>query len=234
MKPKPLQQTPSGINTACLIKFCLSESRAACQCQPCIELQEPWRKPVVFSTSPAFHPTTRSADNTHTLEPAVRRQRVRQLTLRNYARTGRTGRGQACPGGKPCCLPCCVHLPSWAETREVCLYPRRRKCGGGAGGKCRLSWGLSLDWHVSSLLPLCRAGGGGIDTPPGRSYSREACDSWCCSLRWRREARTPPMPVMPVARASRMPCPPACGSTPAGRYVYRREVSGVCGAPPSV
>ena len=64
MKPKPLHQTPSGINTACLIKFCLSESRAVCQCQPCIGLQEPWRKPVVFSTSPAFHPTTQSADNT--------------------------------------------------------------------------------------------------------------------------------------------------------------------------
>ena len=141
MKPKPLHQTPSGINTACLIKFFLSESRAACQCQPCIGLQEPWRKPAVFSTSPVFHPTTRSADNTHMLESAVRRQRVRQLTLRNYARTGRTGGGQACPGGKPCCLPCCVHLPSWAETREVCLYPHRRKCGGGAGGKCRLSWG---------------------------------------------------------------------------------------------
>ena len=145
MKPKPLHQTPSGIKTACLIKFFLSESRAVCQCQPCIGLQEPWRKPAVFSTSPAFHPTTRFADNTHTLEPAVRRQRVRQLTLRNYARTGRTGGGQACPGGKPCCLPCCVHLPSWAETREVCLYPHRQKCGGGAGGKCRLSWGLSLD-----------------------------------------------------------------------------------------
>ena len=64
MKPKPLHQTPSGINTACLIKFCLSESRAACQRQPCIGLQEPWRKPVVFSTSPTFHPTTRSEDNT--------------------------------------------------------------------------------------------------------------------------------------------------------------------------
>jgi len=86
----------------------------------------------------------------------------------------------------------------------------------------------------SSLLPLCRAGGGGIDTPPGRSYSCEACDSWCCSLRWRRDASTPPMPVMPVARASRMPSPPALGSTPAGRYVYRRDVSGVWGAPPSV
>ena len=141
MKPKPLHQTPSGTNAACLRKFYLSEIRAACQCQSCIGLQEPWRKPVVFSTSPAFHPTTQPTDNTHTLESAVRRQRVRQLTLRNYARTGRTGRGQACPGGKPCCLPCCVHLPSWAETREVCLYPRRRKCGGGAGGKCRLSWG---------------------------------------------------------------------------------------------
>ena len=65
MKPKPLHQTPSGINTACLIKSCLSESRAVCQCQPCIGLQEPWRKPAVFSTSPAFHPTTQPTDNTH-------------------------------------------------------------------------------------------------------------------------------------------------------------------------
>ena len=65
MKPKPLHQTPSGIKTACLIKFFLSESRAVCQCQPCIGLQEPWRMPVVFSTSPAFHPTTQPTDNTH-------------------------------------------------------------------------------------------------------------------------------------------------------------------------
>ena len=64
MKPKPLHQTPSGINTACLRKFFLPESHAACHRQPCTRLQEPWRKPVVFSTSPAFHPTTQSADNT--------------------------------------------------------------------------------------------------------------------------------------------------------------------------
>ena len=64
MKPKPLHQTPSGINTACLIKFFLPESRTVFQRQLCIELQEPWRMPVVFSTSPAFHPTTRSANNT--------------------------------------------------------------------------------------------------------------------------------------------------------------------------
>ena len=64
MKPKPLHQTPSGANTACLRKFYLSESRAVCQRQSCIGLQEPWRKPAVFSTSPAFHPTTQPTDNT--------------------------------------------------------------------------------------------------------------------------------------------------------------------------
>ena len=37
----------------------------------------------------------------------------------------------------------CVHLPSWAETREVCLYHHRQKCGGGAGGVSALL-GLSL------------------------------------------------------------------------------------------
>ena len=64
MKPKPLHQTPSGANAACLRKFCLSESCAVCQCHPCIGLQEPWRKPAVFSTSPAFYPTTQPTDNT--------------------------------------------------------------------------------------------------------------------------------------------------------------------------
>ena len=64
MKLKPLHQTPSGINTACLLKFFLPESRTVFQRQLYIELQEPWRMPVVFSTSPAFHPTTQSADNT--------------------------------------------------------------------------------------------------------------------------------------------------------------------------
>ena len=37
---------------------------------------------------------------------------------------------------------------------------RLNKRGEGAGGKCRLSWGVSLDWHVSSLLPLCGPGAG--------------------------------------------------------------------------
>ena len=74
MKPKPLRQTPSGANAACLRKFFLPESHAACHRQPCTRLQEPWRKPVVFSTSPAFHPTTRSADNTHVPKLGARMQ----------------------------------------------------------------------------------------------------------------------------------------------------------------
>ena len=65
MKPKPLHQTPSGANAACLHKFYLSESRAVCQRQSCIRLQEPWRKPVVFSTSPAYDTTTQPVNNTH-------------------------------------------------------------------------------------------------------------------------------------------------------------------------
>ena len=57
IKPKPLHQTPNGINTACY-------QSSACQRQPCIKLQEPMAKPAVFSTSPALHPTTQSANNT--------------------------------------------------------------------------------------------------------------------------------------------------------------------------
>ena len=64
MKPKPLHQTPSGIDTACLIKFCLSESCPMLKVSPCNRLHESRRKPVVFSTSPVFHPTTRSENNT--------------------------------------------------------------------------------------------------------------------------------------------------------------------------
>ena len=105
MKPKPLHQTPSGTNAACLIKFFLSESRAACQCQPCIGLQEPWRKPVVFSTSPVFHPTTQSADNTQ----ARTNRPVAIISLArggdcysNYLGTRSTDEGQA--DLRPCVL----------------------------------------------------------------------------------------------------------------------------------
>ena len=138
---------------------------------------------------------------------------------------GRHGGVVACP------YPAVAVAPSPDVPSRLC------RLGGvwwGRGRKVSALLGMSLDWHVSSLLPLYGAGGGGIDTPPGRSYSCEACNSRRVSCRWRREARTPPMPVMPVARASRMPCPPAWGSTPAGRYVYLKEVSGVWGAPPSV
>ena len=40
MKPKPLHQTPSGINTACLIKFYLSGNHPLLNVSPCNRLRE--------------------------------------------------------------------------------------------------------------------------------------------------------------------------------------------------
>ena len=119
------------------------------------------------------------------------------------------------PGSFGCLeLACCV-------AARIMPMPVLQKQVYGWWGRGRVSapLGLSLRWRFSSLLPPSWAGGVGIDTPSGRSYSCEVCNSWCVSLLWRREARTPPIPVMLVARVSRMPSSPAWGSTPAGVYV---------------
>ena len=123
---------------------------------------------------------------------------------------------------------------TWGRVPVASLAASKSVSGGNESGlsvflPAEVWWGrgrkvsalLGFEPSVTRFLPAppMWAGGGGIDTPPGRSYSCEACDSWCCSFRWRRDARTPPMPVMPVAKASRMPSPPALGSTPKGVYV---------------
>ena len=79
IKPKPLHQTPSGINTACLSKFCLPESRAVFQRQLCIGLQEPMATPAAFSTSPTFHSTTQPVNNTRQHQGHLNMARPRLL-----------------------------------------------------------------------------------------------------------------------------------------------------------
>ena len=58
MKPKPLHQTPNGTNTACLFKVLPASAH------PASNRRSRWRKPAAFSTPPASHPTTQSANNT--------------------------------------------------------------------------------------------------------------------------------------------------------------------------
>ena len=91
IKPKPLHQTPNGINSVCITKFFLSESRPLLNTSPCNRLHESRQKPAVFSTSPAFHPTTQPADNTHgpsrspmTMNCLVEQKRVFTAIIRNW------------------------------------------------------------------------------------------------------------------------------------------------------
>ena len=91
IKPKPLHQMPSGANAACIIKFFLSESRPLLNTSPRNRLCESWPRPVVFATSPAFHPTTQPADNTHgpsrspmTMNCLVEQKRVFPAIIRNW------------------------------------------------------------------------------------------------------------------------------------------------------
>ena len=91
IKPKPLHQMPSGANAACITKFFLSESRPLLNTSPRNRLCESWPRPVVFATSPAFHPTTQPADNTHgpsrspmTMNFLVEQKRVFTAIIRNW------------------------------------------------------------------------------------------------------------------------------------------------------
>ena len=49
-------------------------------------------------------------------------------------------------------------LPGGVGGVMPALGFRLQECGGGAGGKCRLSWGLSFQWHFSSLPPCMGRG----------------------------------------------------------------------------
>ena len=170
MKPKPLHQTPSGANAACLRKFYLSESCAACQCQLCIRLQEPWRKPVVFSTSPVCHPTTQPTDNTHepgqsstTMNFLVEQKYLFVPSIRNWEHGRRpSGLGVLCRLiGLPkfpsshcrgeMCMPAlnsCQH-----QSTVVWWWGRKRGAGSLGDEPCM--------WH-SSVRPRCKPGVGGL------------------------------------------------------------------------
>ena len=142
MKPKPLHQTPSGTNTAHQLKFYLPAPalhritgivvEASCL------LDIPRFSP--------YHPV--SKQHTNQSQPLGDGDSLGQgesllTALFENRSTDSVRAGSSCKLCKLYGRLFCVHLHSWAATREVCLYHHRQKCGGGAGGVSALL-GLSL------------------------------------------------------------------------------------------
>ena len=89
MKPKPLHQTPSGINTACLIKFFRSESRpllsasSALHCRSQDESQPSSRRSPLFTLPPSSPITHKPSHSPTTMDFLVEEKRLFPAIIRN-------------------------------------------------------------------------------------------------------------------------------------------------------
>ena len=174
MTRKPLHQTSSGASGP-LINV-LFAGKPCCLTTPDLHriagtMAEASRLP----DTPVFHHTTGLTGNTQAgsarstaMTPVFGRGRLLSASMRlqgNGQRSGRWNRaGVAAMVGW-----LHAHIPPWRLPPLLMCRPAFGRVDGvwwGRGREVSALLGMSLDWHVSSLLPLCRAGGGGLIRRP--------------------------------------------------------------------
>ena len=90
IKPKPLHQTPNGINTACLFKVLPVGKPPIAQRQFCITLQEPCasqsssRRPPLFTLPPSPSTTHKPGQSPTTMKLLVEEKRLFPAIIRNW------------------------------------------------------------------------------------------------------------------------------------------------------